>query len=371
MAGPGFNQAETTSPYSLNDFAIHDLRPKAQTLSRFKRWASVEVSLVNRSEQPARFHVAGMEPSGRCHVEFMLPQAEASLARQIELRLEPGETVAFPLRLVLPENHLCGITRPTYRFILTATMVTGRPASRSVLGQVSRSPLLGPWLMAPILVSGLVLLIFGAWFLWTRPPAGAPVEQILVENDQTRAEAADIAALIARVQAELAAQGQAPSPRLKAELTYEEIFREIGPRYDLDWRLLAEVAYQESRMDPLAVGGSSELGLMQILPSTWLEWAPKVGVSDPFDPYSNVLVGAAYLAYVRDYCRSRGYEDDYWMLIGYNWGPDNVRRVFEAPEDQAQVPERRHNYAMAILKAYAIAADRWRSAAEAFPPAQN
>lgn len=135
-----------------------------------------------------------------------------------------------------------------------------------------------------------------------------------------------------------------------ASMTYEEMFREIALQYKLDWRLLAGLAYQESRLNPWAIGRDNDLGLMQILPSTWNEWAPQVGVTDPFDPYSNVLVAAAYLAYLREYCQTRGYPETQWMLIGYNWGPANLRQLFERNGRWAQVPEKQRRYAVNILQ---------------------
>ena len=151
------------------------------------------------------------------------------------------------------------------------------------------------------------------------------------------------------------------NPVTKTELTYEEMFEEIAGQYNLDWRLLAELAYQESRLDPLALGKDNDMGLMQIIPSTWNEWAPKVGVTDPFDPYSNTLVGAAYLAYVRDFALVRGHPEPQWMLIGYNWGPDNLAKLFAANGDWAQVPVRPRNYAVQILQAVSTRSNRWQT----------
>jgi soluble lytic murein transglycosylase-like protein len=146
----------------------------------------------------------------------------------------------------------------------------------------------------------------------------------------------------------------------RIELSYEEMFQEVALMYGLDWHLLAELAYQESRMNALALGKDNDMGLMQIIPSTWEEWAPQVGVSDPFDPYSNVLVGAAYLAYVRDYCQAKGRPEIYWMVVGYNWGPDNLRQLFEQNGDWAQVPPRQRRYALEILQAVSDNSARWK-----------
>jgi soluble lytic murein transglycosylase-like protein len=167
-------------------------------------------------------------------------------------------------------------------------------------------------------------------------------------NSQTRNVAAD----------------QTPAnPRVEAEIDYEAMFREIAPQYGLDWRLLAELAYQESRMNPQALGQSHDMGLMQIIPSTWAEWAPRVGVSDPFDPYSNTLVAAAYLAYIRNYTAAKGHPEEYWMLVGYNWGPNNLRLLFEANGDFDDVPEKQRRYALTILQAHTDELARWQGAA--------
>ncbi len=97
-------------------------------------------------------------------------------------------------------------------------------------------------------------------------------------------------------------------------MAYEELFKKIGAEYGLDWRLLAHQAWQESRFNPLAVGAANDMGLMQIVPATWDEWAPKVGVFDPFDPESNIRVAAALLAHLRATLTRLGRPEPYWWL---------------------------------------------------------
>lgn len=46
-------------------------------------------------------------------------------------------------------------------------------------------------------------------------------------------------------------------------MTYAEMFTEIAQKYGLDWRLLAEQAWTESRLDPLAVGKANDMGLFR------------------------------------------------------------------------------------------------------------
>ncbi len=137
----------------------------------------------------------------------------------------------------------------------------------------------------------------------------------------------------------------------KDVMSYEAMFKEVAQGYDLDWSMLAEQAYQESRLDPSTLGGKREIGLMQIMPATWEEWAPKVGVTDPGDPYSNVLVAAAYLSSLKGYCSDIGYPGDECMLVAYNWGPHNLHELVDNGEDWGQVPAKVRHYAYGILQA--------------------
>jgi soluble lytic murein transglycosylase-like protein len=134
------------------------------------------------------------------------------------------------------------------------------------------------------------------------------------------------------------------------EMSYEAMFQEIASQHGLDWRVLEAVAYHESRMNYLALGQASDMGLMQVIPSTWNQWAPKVGVYDPYDPYSNISVGAAYLAYVRDFCAQRGHTEPHWMLVAYNWGPQRVGDLFARGGRWEEVPAPQRRYALGILE---------------------
>ncbi|MBN1995797.1 MAG: transglycosylase SLT domain-containing protein [Anaerolineae bacterium] len=151
----------------------------------------------------------------------------------------------------------------------------------------------------------------------------------------------------------------APEITVDVEITYEKMFQEIAPQYGLDWKLLARQAHRESRFDPLAVGKANEAGLMQIIPSTWNEWAPKLGVADPYDPYSNVLVAAAYLAYLREYFAKMGYPEERWMLVAYNWGPHNLGQLLESGGEWEQIPEKQRRYVLDILNSASDTPPGW------------
>ncbi|MCB0082384.1 MAG: transglycosylase SLT domain-containing protein, partial [Caldilineaceae bacterium] len=135
-----------------------------------------------------------------------------------------------------------------------------------------------------------------------------------------------------------------------APLTYATMFREIAGRYALNWRILAAQAYVESGFDSVALGKHGDLGLMQVLPATWHEWAPTVAATDPFDSYSNVLVAAAYLNFLRDTLGKAGHPEPEWMLVAYNWGIDKVLQHLESGKGWDDLDAVRREYATEVLR---------------------
>jgi membrane-bound lytic murein transglycosylase F len=135
-----------------------------------------------------------------------------------------------------------------------------------------------------------------------------------------------------------------------ANQTYGQMFQAVGQRFDLDWRMLAAQAYIESGFDSLALSDAGAMGLMQVLPDTWREWAQPVEVSDPFDAYSNVLVAGAYLDHLRSDLTGKGYLDKQWMLVAYNWGPDKLKSFLEGGGTWDTLPVARRQYATEILR---------------------
>jgi hypothetical protein len=132
--------------------------------------------------------------------------------------------------------------------------------------------------------------------------------------------------------------------------TFRDLFQEIGEAYGIDWRLLAALAFHESSLNPGAVGRDGDMGLMQILPGTWGEFAPPVAAIDPFDPRSNVEVAASYLLYLQDYLDQLGHGEIYWVLAAYNWGPDNVRKLISRGGAWEETPARTRRYVADILQ---------------------
>ena len=213
---------------------------------------------------------------------------------------------------------------------------------------------IGPGLTA-LAVIGVVILI-GLMVQQIASQASADGRQ--AQGSNTR-KAASLSAGVRRSAGEAtpAAQAKTTARQVNEDaMSYEAMFKAVAQDYDLDWRMLAEQAYQESRLDPLNLGDKREIGLMQIMPATWDEWAPKAGATDPWDPYSNVLVAAAYLNYLKGYCSDIGYPGDECMLVAYNWGPHNLHDLVDNGGDWGQVPAKVRHYAYGILQATEVGA---------------
>ncbi len=115
---------------------------------------------------------------------------------------------------------------------------------------------------------------------------------------------------------------------------FREQFQRYGEEYGLDWRLVAAVAFQESRLNPEARSSRGAVGLMQLLPDT----AAYVGVDDATAVDANILAGVRYLAYLRDEVFDDEALDDQarqqFMLAAYNAGPRRVRELRAITKDE-------------------------------------
>lgn len=97
-------------------------------------------------------------------------------------------------------------------------------------------------------------------------------------------------------------------------------FSKAEYKYGLPPRMLARVAYQESRYNPDAYNPrSGARGMMQIIP----RFHPGVNVEDS-DPQDDIFYAARYLR--ENYNR---FGDWKMALAAYNWGPGNVRKAID------------------------------------------
>lgn len=100
---------------------------------------------------------------------------------------------------------------------------------------------------------------------------------------------------------------------------YDAYFHEAARTYNVPAALLIAMAKVESEFIPNVVSGAGAIGIMQLMPST----AAGLGVSDPYDPYQNIMGGAKYIA--QNIEQFRNYSNGLELAIAaYNAGPNAV-----------------------------------------------
>jgi soluble lytic murein transglycosylase-like protein len=112
-------------------------------------------------------------------------------------------------------------------------------------------------------------------------------------------------------------------PALPLSLPFRTEITTVATRYRLDDHLLAAIVEVESSFDPRVVSPRGAMGLMQIMPSI----ARVHGVDDPFDPASNLDVGARHFSLLLE--QFDGKLD--LALAAYNAGPGAVTRFGGVP----------------------------------------
>ncbi len=96
------------------------------------------------------------------------------------------------------------------------------------------------------------------------------------------------------------------------------VFENAAKETGFNWRLLAALAYQESRWLPAAVSPKGAQGVMMLMPLT----AKKMGVTNVFSAEENILAGSRYLAYLKTRIPKRIRDPDRTLLAmaAYNVG---------------------------------------------------
>jgi membrane-bound lytic murein transglycosylase MltF len=123
---------------------------------------------------------------------------------------------------------------------------------------------------------------------------------------------------------------KATSEANKKKLFELEIhFRKYGKQYNIDWLILAALAFQESHFDQNAKGPRGAVGLMQIKPST-AAWSV-INVPNVRKIESNIHAGTKYLRYLADHYFPGDDVDEYnrilFALASYNAGPERIARL--------------------------------------------
>jgi membrane-bound lytic murein transglycosylase MltF len=106
-------------------------------------------------------------------------------------------------------------------------------------------------------------------------------------------------------------------------------FEEYGNRYDIDYLMLAALAYQESGLDQSKRSRQGAVGVMQVLPSTAAD--PNVNISNIEQLENNIHAGAKYLHFLHERYFADEAMDEFNRLMftfaSYNAGPARIRRL--------------------------------------------
>lgn len=99
---------------------------------------------------------------------------------------------------------------------------------------------------------------------------------------------------------------------------FRSIFEQEAKKYDLDWRLIAAIGYQESHWRPNATSPTGVKGMMMLTKKT----AKQLGVFDRTDPVQSIVGGTLYFKQRLQKVPSRISDPDKtWFALGsYNIG---------------------------------------------------
>jgi membrane-bound lytic murein transglycosylase F len=120
--------------------------------------------------------------------------------------------------------------------------------------------------------------------------------------------------------------------------TYQEMFQEAAEEYNLDWRLLAAVAYQESHWRQNAVSPTGVKGMMMLTNAT----ADHLGVLDRTDPKESIMGGARYLRNLIDKVPAHIPDPDRtWIAVAsYNVGFGHVLDAQKLASQRGDNPDK-------------------------------
>ena len=97
---------------------------------------------------------------------------------------------------------------------------------------------------------------------------------------------------------------------------FSKFIEETSGRFAVPARWIRAVMRIESAGDEHAISSRGAMGLMQLMPGTWVELSVRYGLGlDPFDAHDNIIAGVAYLKDMHDRFGSAGF------LAAYHAGP--------------------------------------------------
>ncbi|MDY0005876.1 MAG: membrane-bound lytic murein transglycosylase MltF [Spongiibacteraceae bacterium] len=119
---------------------------------------------------------------------------------------------------------------------------------------------------------------------------------------------------------------------------YRELIENIANEYDLDWRLLAAISYQESLWNPRARSPTGVRGMMMLT----LPTAKDLGIRNRLDAEQSLRGGARYFKQIHRRLPERLDEPDrtWFALAAYNIGLGHLEDARKITQAQGANPDR-------------------------------
>jgi soluble lytic murein transglycosylase-like protein len=105
--------------------------------------------------------------------------------------------------------------------------------------------------------------------------------------------------------------------------TINKYIQDISARYNIEPELIMSIVQQESDYNPKAKNGKC-LGLMQVSTYWHDDRAARLGVTDFYDPYGNILLGVDYLSELL-----KQYKDKTLVLMLYSMDHDTAFKMYK------------------------------------------
>jgi membrane-bound lytic murein transglycosylase F len=117
----------------------------------------------------------------------------------------------------------------------------------------------------------------------------------------------------------------------------ESLIREVADEYQMEWHLLAAIAYQESHWNPLAQSPTGVRGLMMLTTRT----AREMGIENRLDPAQSLRGGVRYLKKLKRRLPADIEEPDrtWFALAAYNIGRGHLEDARVITERQGGNPD--------------------------------
>jgi hypothetical protein len=143
------------------EFTVGNLSPSQQSASWSQRSATASFPIHNQGNSLATFQTIAQDDENGCRFEYQ-QEEQANLARQVEVKVKPGETVTLPITITPLKRSLVRVRARQYHYSVTTQSLSDPGAARVLAGTFTSRPLFGPF----SILAAAVLLLVGIFFMF-------------------------------------------------------------------------------------------------------------------------------------------------------------------------------------------------------------